>query len=54
MSKYANTPKTGSKSPRSYDPKNSSSSGGKRPAVVGMYKPVGKNTPTAPGKKKSY
>jgi len=43
--------KSGSMKPRNYDPKNGSAGGGGgKPKVAKMYKPVGKNTPSAPGK----
>ena len=52
MSKYANTPKTGSTNVRTYDPKTTSEGGGGgKPPVTRKYKPVGNNTPKAPGRK---
>lgn len=52
MAKYANTPKSGSKNPKTYDPKTTTIGGGGKPAIAGMYRPKGSDTPSAPGKKK--
>ena len=40
--------KSGSLTPRNYDPKNTSTGGGKAPAVSKSYRPIGDNTPKAP------
>lgn len=50
--KYANKSKSGSTSPRNYDPKNSNVGGSKKPKVTRMYSPTGNNTPSAPGSRK--